>query len=114
MNRFIIAGFGALLLAACSATPPAVTALVGIEASESAAITALVVYENTPAGQSAAGHAIEQKVLADVAVLDAGLTPLEQAAEAGNPITPGTAITSALDALIAEETTTGISTPGGT
>ena len=106
MKRLILAA--ALALGACASQSAGTTALLTAEATDSGALGALIVYEKTPA----ANTATIKTLLADQALVDAALAPAEAQAQAGQTVTLSAAATGAVAALVAAETAAGINPTG--
>ena len=109
--------FGALCaLAGCATTPTDI--LGGVEASDSAALAALIVYQTTPAAKTPAGVALIQKLGSAQAIVDQELLPLETAEETcaaaatdcSAVVTAAKveAVQTAIDGLVALENSNGI------
>ena len=111
MRRTILAAT-VLALAGCAASND----LAAVETADSAALAAVIVYEQTPASKTPAGVALLAKLQADQVQVDALLAPLE-AAEASGASVPTAAqleaVQLAITALTTMETVNGINPATG-
>ena len=103
---------GALACLAGCATAP-VNTLASVETADSTALAAVIVYEQTPAAQTAAGVALLAKLKADQLRVDAVLLPLETAEANGTSVVTAAqveAVSQVVALLTADETAAGLVT----